>query len=218
MLHDLGSPTGLGTCVEPLSRLEAKGLQDLDEQGESGTRTAKGVMVVIGPAEAQAVLSCLLDLAGSIAALPMSPLGCESDPGCGIPTHLGDQFSSQSERLFHASPLVVEPTGTGRPALRRIQITHRIVGRHSHRQVPGVPAPFDNQELLAIRFPGHGATVGAEDSALDRRRDVMHHQKPGDFLDLNRGCNYASRESDSATAQHDPWQNRTRMLKDCVVR
>ena len=56
LFEHLGPPAGIAAAVETFAALEAKLLEDVDQPGEIAAAGAIGMMVVIGPADAQPVL------------------------------------------------------------------------------------------------------------------------------------------------------------------
>ncbi len=77
MLEDLSSPAGVGPGVEPLAQLEAQPREHADHAGKEPPRAAERVMVVVGPAQAEAILAGLLHPGGRVARLPVVALDLE---------------------------------------------------------------------------------------------------------------------------------------------
>ena len=79
VFEDLRAPAGLFAGVEAFAELEPEGLENPHEAGEETARASEGVMIVVGPAEAEAVLAGFLDLSGSVAGLPVMAFGFEDE-------------------------------------------------------------------------------------------------------------------------------------------
>src|SRR5213079_2859241 len=79
LLHHLRAPAGFLARIEALAADEAELLPDADQPGEVLARGAVGVVVVVGPANAEAVLTGFLHLGGAVAALPVFALGGEEE-------------------------------------------------------------------------------------------------------------------------------------------
>src|SRR5207248_8074502 len=79
LFEDLRAPTGLRASIVTFAAFEAELLKRAHQIEEMTPRGAKGVMIVIGPTEAELVLARFLDVRGAIAALPISALLLEDD-------------------------------------------------------------------------------------------------------------------------------------------
>src|SRR5205807_2055142 len=77
LLGNLRAPSGFGPGVIALALLESKSKQKFIQVHEVLARTAKRMMVVIPPAEAENVLALLLHAGGAISRLPIMTLGLE---------------------------------------------------------------------------------------------------------------------------------------------
>src|SRR5262245_11871301 len=109
MLQNLRPPSRVLAGMEPLAQLEAEAFEHADDPREESPRAAEGVVVVVRPAEAEAILAHLLRPGRPIAALPVVALDLEDDvTGQVAPDLLDDPIQ---DHLGHVEPLlvVVEP-------------------------------------------------------------------------------------------------------------
>src|SRR5260370_42674184 len=79
MFEDLGAPAGVGAGVEPLSQHESQPREHRHDAREELSRTAECMMVMVGPAQAEAILSRFLDPRGGVARLPVFALDLEDE-------------------------------------------------------------------------------------------------------------------------------------------
>src|SRR4051812_44869256 len=108
LLHHLRAPAGLAACVEALANLEAQFLPHTNQRREMPARRAIGVMIVVGPAQTQAILSCLLTLSRAVFALPVFALGGEEDVAGAIDAKLGDRRVEEAMGPCEPGCFVVE--------------------------------------------------------------------------------------------------------------
>src|SRR5712671_2065906 len=111
-------------------------------------RGAKGVMIVIGPTEAELVLTSFLDLRRAIAALPMSALLLEHD----MAGHKGpDKMNDAIEDFVGASETFlvgIEEARAGFPKLARLEIFSGIsIGL---RNEAAIAATLDDLEFRLV--------------------------------------------------------------------
>ena len=71
MLEHLGAPAGVLSGVEAFAKHKAQRLEHADDAREERPGAAKGVMVVVRPAQSQPVLPRLLHLCGAVSRLPV---------------------------------------------------------------------------------------------------------------------------------------------------
>jgi hypothetical protein len=79
MLQDLAPPAAVLARVEALAEDEAQGLEHADHAWEEPPRASESMVVVVRPAEAEPVLTLLLDPGGTVARLPVFALGLEDE-------------------------------------------------------------------------------------------------------------------------------------------
>ena len=77
MLDDLSSPAGMRAGVKPLAQLEPEPGEHADHAGKEPPRAAEGMMVVVGPSQAQPILAGLLDPRRRVPRLPVVALDLE---------------------------------------------------------------------------------------------------------------------------------------------
>ena len=98
LLDDLRAPARLQAGVKPLAAGEAQLLEDRDHRREMLARGAISVMIVIGPADPQAVLPRLLHAGRRVAALPVFALGGKENIARAIDAQIGDRLINQRTR------------------------------------------------------------------------------------------------------------------------
>ena len=104
LFEDLSAPARFLSGIESLSTREAEQFKYLDQMLKVLPTTAVGVVIMVGPAQSQRILSCFLNTSGPIAALPVVAFrskeevtgpsdsevlnGCVDDAGCFFKTSL----------------------------------------------------------------------------------------------------------------------------------
>jgi len=79
LLENLRAPAGFAAGIEALADGKTEFFPQADESGEIAARGAIGVVIVIGPAEAEAILAGFLGLGSAVFALPVFALGVEEN-------------------------------------------------------------------------------------------------------------------------------------------
>ena len=79
-------------------------------------------MIVIGPADSQLVLPGLLNLAGTVAALPVFPFSREEQVASAIPSQIGDRAINQQ---FGMGETLVVRTEATPPEAKRLMVQKR---------------------------------------------------------------------------------------------
>src|SRR6266487_4455279 len=155
----LGAPAGLRARVETLAPFEAELLHDAHQIEEMLTRTAEGVMVVVGPAEAQPILPLLLNLRRAVATLPVGPLALE------------DNVTGEVASDHHDDPI---QQGV------RAGIAFRVVGESTLARLPKLAGPEENVDFARTRTGGDKAAVPAPLHRLEARSVLHRHHQPAE--------------------------------------
>jgi hypothetical protein len=194
VLQDLRPPAGVRAGVERLAQLEPERFEGLHHPREEPARAAEGVVVVVGPAQAQAVLAELLDPRGAVARLPVVALDFEDQVAGQVDRArpVDDRFQD-GVRDIEPFRILVEPAAASFPKLAGGE---RIAGRvRGHEpaagQVAGIrleaevsPALHRRQRDVAARNLRH--PVRAQRRPEDLQAEVVRPREGGGRLDLDR--------------------------------
>ncbi len=166
------------------------------------------MMVMIGPAQAERVLACLLKPGGAVATLPVITLGLEPEIAGPVAPEIGDRRVRQTVGD-------TEALGVGRQvacaSAERFEVTHRFDPLVPGRAVwvePAKAVPFDHPHLRFSRCEGSRYSKTGEFVTLY----LTEEGKPVRGREVNDRLNFESYHRPCALAHEDAGENCSRVL------
>jgi len=186
LLGNLGAPTGFGAGVVTLAFLEAEFQEEFVEVHEMFAGTAKGVVIVVAPAEAELVLAALLDLGGAIARFPIGSLGIEVKLAGEI---AADELKALVENLVgdaEAVSVIWKKTATSVPEFFGFDDGGKLIGFVRSGDETTVGVALDRFEAGSVFFRDNCAAIAGEGFAFDFGGKIVSGNEIGDEFRAQR--------------------------------
>src|SRR5437899_2089466 len=144
LLHDLRAPPGFAAGVEAFADGEAEFFPKANQSGKMPSRGAIGVMVVIRPAQAQAILAGFLGLGSAVFALPVFALSGEEEIASAIDADFADGGVEQAMGPGEAGLIVSETAVAAAEGFLVAQDSRGLMIGPGRNVEAGIAVTFDN--------------------------------------------------------------------------
>ncbi len=177
LLENLRAPAGFAAGVEALADGEAEFFPKADESGEIAARGAIGVVVVIGPAEAEAILAGFLTLGSAVFALPVFALGGEENVAGAIDADFGNRSVEKAIGPGKASFVVGETAISAAEGFLMAKDCRGLVIGPGRNIKTGVSMAFNDDQLGFIVVKYFRAANGSEGRAFDGFMGALNRRR-----------------------------------------
>jgi len=214
MLADLRTPAGLRAGVEALTQGEAEFFPEGDQLREVFAARAVGVVIVVGPAEAQFILAGLLELGGAVAALPVFSLGGEEEVAGPV---LADVFDGGIDEAFDDLELeskfvIIEIAAAASELFEMVEAEDGMCGVGGFGVVGAGSVAFDDFELRLPAMPKGEHPVGRHRIAFNVVERLMDRSEVGEGVNLE-GEGERTPEAWAGGGQEDGREDAARMVE-----
>ena len=212
LLENLRAPAGFAAGVEALAQDEAQFLPHAHEVLEVTARGAIGVVVVIGPTQAEAILAGFLHLSGAVFALPVFALGGEEQITGAINADLGDGGIQQAMGPGETDLVILELPIAAAEGLLVAQNGGGLMVRPWRNIKTGVTVPFEDDQLGFIVVKDFCGSKRGQRRTLNGFVGAFlpDHQKIGDGFDFDRGAK-------GAAVGEDDYRKDSLLLEEALV-
>jgi hypothetical protein len=180
VFHDLGAPAGFAAGVEAFAAFEAEFFEETDEVAEINAGGSVSVVVVVAPAQAQAILAGFLDLGGAVAALPEFAFGGEEKGAGLVGAEVTDGQVDQGIGVAEAFDVIFEGALAAAEAFEMFggeEGSLRIAWREEESEGA---AAFDGVELVIAGACDGSAAHRGEGFTFDINFELIHAEEIGD--------------------------------------